>query len=154
MSFKQRAPRMFVLGAGFADVATAHPLTALFVRTARCQILPNGTSCGGRLPRLLLHVGGCINNPVDLSLNEIRALAPDEHVALHHSRAAGKHAALLLEKDVVAEFARFGDTDAGGQKMWMQFSIVHQVLDMNVVQEESRIGYQPSMTAPPDSFRA
>jgi len=69
-------------------------------------------------------------------------------------RSAGKHAALLLEKDVVAEFARFGDADAGGRKMWAQFSIVHQVLDMNVVQEERRIGYQPSMTAPPESFRA
>lgn len=31
-----------------------------------------------------LHVGGCVENPVDLSVDEIRALAHDEHVSLHH----------------------------------------------------------------------
>ena len=31
-----------------------------------------------------LRVGGCVENPVDLSLDEIRALGHDEHVALHH----------------------------------------------------------------------
>jgi len=31
-----------------------------------------------------LHVGVCADDPVDLSHKEIRALAPDEHVALHH----------------------------------------------------------------------
>ena len=31
-----------------------------------------------------LRVGGCVENPVDLSLDEIRELGHDEHVALHH----------------------------------------------------------------------
>lgn len=31
-----------------------------------------------------LRVGGCVENPVDLSLDEIRALAHDGHVSLHH----------------------------------------------------------------------
>ncbi|MFZ0033312.1 MAG: molybdopterin-dependent oxidoreductase, partial [Candidatus Cybelea sp.] len=31
-----------------------------------------------------LRVSGCVENPVDLSLEEIRALGHDEHVSLHH----------------------------------------------------------------------
>jgi sulfoxide reductase catalytic subunit YedY len=31
-----------------------------------------------------LRVSGCVENPVDLSLDEIRALGHDEHVSLHH----------------------------------------------------------------------
>jgi sulfoxide reductase catalytic subunit YedY len=31
-----------------------------------------------------LRVGGCVENPVDLTLDDLRALGHDEHVALHH----------------------------------------------------------------------
>ncbi|MBC5828923.1 MAG: molybdopterin-dependent oxidoreductase [Candidatus Eremiobacteraeota bacterium] len=31
-----------------------------------------------------LRVSGCVANPVDLSLDDLRALGHDEHVALHH----------------------------------------------------------------------
>jgi hypothetical protein len=36
----------------------------------------------------------------------------------------------------------------------MEFSVVHQMPNVNVVQQHGGIGYEPAMTPPPQRFRA
>lgn len=75
-----------------------------------------------------LRVGGCVENPVDLSLEEIRTLGHDEHVALHHciqgwsgiAQWGGISMRRLIELVKprsgarVVEFISFGDALYGG----------------------------------------
>jgi DMSO/TMAO reductase YedYZ molybdopterin-dependent catalytic subunit len=75
-----------------------------------------------------LRVGGCVENPVDLSLAEIRALGHDEHVSLHHciqgwsgiAQWGGISMARLIglvkpsSNARVVEFISFGEGTFGG----------------------------------------
>jgi DMSO/TMAO reductase YedYZ molybdopterin-dependent catalytic subunit/thiosulfate reductase cytochrome b subunit len=75
-----------------------------------------------------LRVSGCVENPVDLSLDEIRALGHDEHVSLHHciqgwsgiAQWGGISMARLiglvrpLPHARVVEFISFGEGTFGG----------------------------------------
>ena len=60
---------------------------------------------------------------------------------------------LSFEEHVIAQFARPGNAHARCRNVWTKFSVVHEVLNMNAVQKERGVGYQPTMTAPPDRFR-
>lgn len=75
-----------------------------------------------------LRVGGCVENPVALSLDEIRALGHDEHVSLHHciqgwsgiAQWGGISMVRLIglvkpsSKARVVEFISFGEGTFGG----------------------------------------
>lgn len=75
-----------------------------------------------------LRVSGCVRNPVDLSLDDMRALAHDEHVSLHHciqgwsgiAQWAGIPMLRLIDlvkplpSARVVEFISFGEGTFGG----------------------------------------